>query len=180
MAKIELSMPYLLENEGGFTSGDGTNGFNGWTNYGITAPDLAEYLGAKLTTITEDMIKTLAQSTAGNIYKEQYWDKMRLDEVTDQGIATCIFDCGVNMGIYIGSLFAQKTCEALGHPLVFDGQIGGHTIAALNQCERLKFIKTYEALVWARYTTIVENNPEDKVYLKGWLSRAQRLLSLIG
>lgn len=34
-----------------------------------------------------------------NIYKQEYWDKLKLDHLTSQAVANEIFDTGVNMGI---------------------------------------------------------------------------------
>lgn len=175
MAKIENSMNYLLANEGGFTIDDG-----GPTMWGIVISDVAEFRGVPASSITEDDMRKLGVAEATAIYKKQYWDAMSLDSINDQNVATCIFDTGVNRGISIGAKYAQKTADAMGGSLNIDGKIGPLSIAGINACSRAAFIRRYESLVWSGYQAIVESNPgKYSIYLKGWDSRAQKLLTLI-
>lgn len=174
MARIEDSIEFIFQNEGGFTIDDG-----GPTNWGIVKRDVAEYRGILVSEVSTQEMQDLSKDEATKIYKQQYWDKLRLDDVQDLGVATCIFDTGVNRGISIGAKYAQKVCVALGAALVVDGQIGGMTIAAINKCSRADFIRHYEAMVYAGYTAILEGRPSFGIYAKGWYRRAARLLTLI-
>ncbi len=175
MAQIEKSIDYVLKNEGGFTIDSG-----GPTMWGITIPPLAAFRKVPVTSITEEDIRHLTVAEATEVYKEQFWDRMNLDGVGSQSIATCIFDIGVNRGTKIGQIYAQKVCNLIGpHMLVLDGKIGHASLFAINSCPRTQFIKQYEALVVAGYHAIAEHNPAKfHKYLKGWLSRAERLLTL--
>lgn len=174
MAKIENSIQYVLDNEGGWTIDDG-----GWTMWGIVVSDVAAYRGVKNSAITEGDMKNLTIQEATAIYKQQYWDKLSLSQLFDQNIATCIFDTGVNRGISVGAKYAQKACNMSGAGLTVDGAIGPKSLAAINGMARSEFIKNYESLEWAGYQAIAAGNPAkyDR-YLKGWDSRAKRLLSL--
>jgi len=175
MAKIEDSMPYLLENEGGLTLDDG-----GLTNFGIVKDDLAEYQGVPVNQITDEQIKALTKESVVPIYQELYWKALKLDDVTDQNIATAIFDTAVNRGVRICANYAQRTCVQLGHEdLLTDGRVGPKTLAAINQCARAAFIRTFEGLVWEGYKAILIRYPRDVIYQKGWQARAERLLTLI-
>jgi lysozyme family protein len=66
------------------------------TNWGISAPVLAEYL--RRTPTVNDM-KSLSYQTALQIYKKNYWDKQNLSLFNNQSIANLIYDGCVNHGI---------------------------------------------------------------------------------
>lgn len=177
MAEISLSLPYVYKNEGvGYETYPATDQP---TNTGIIAADVAKYRGVKLSRIAPQDVKDLTPEEIEAIYLQQYWNPLRLSEVNDQGIATCVFDSGVVRGIGIGAKYAQRTCNSLGSSLVIDGQIGLHTLAALNIQSRPQFIRQYVALMEAGYDAIIESHPGDARYKKGWYSRASRLLTLI-
>lgn len=173
MAKIELSMPYVLLNEGGYAE---PPQIDQPTKYGIIAATLAEFLGRP---VTKADIRNLSIETATAIYKKQYWERMGLDDVDDQNIATCLFDTGVNRGVHVGALYAQQTCNGLGARLVLDGVIGPLSKQEINYHQRALFIQYYERLEWAGYQAILSTHPEDEKYRLGWEGRAKRLLTLI-
>lgn len=174
MAKIELSIGYILENEGGFTNDAQDAG--GATNWGITHDDLSRWRKAPVS--TQD-VKNMTKAEAEEIYKAYYWAPLNLDGIDDQNIATCIFDTGVNRGIYIGASYAQRVAAELGHGLSIDGKIGPVSLAAINQCKRRDFIVDYYAFVKSGYDQIVAHNPTQRVFYVGWMNRARKLLSLI-
>lgn len=173
MATLELSMPYLLENEGGYTDKPVP------TNHGIEPIDLANYLREPVSTITAEDIKTLSMSTVNAIYREQFWNKMNLNLVDDQRVATCIFDTGVQRGKDIAAMYAQKICIAYGHPIVLDGYLGPRTAIAINSLTRSAFIRFFAQLEWAGYEAILSAHPDDEIYRRGWEARAKKLLTLI-
>lgn len=177
MAKFDDCIGYVLQNEGGYTNDPNDHG--GATNFGITAPDVAKFRRVPLSSITNTMMFHLSKVEAEAIYMSQYWNPLKLDQVADHGKAVCIFDTGVNRGISVGAKYAQRVCNLLGGALVVDGDIGLHTLAAINQSDRKAFIKTYESLVQAAYDAIIAHNPSQEVFRRGWMARARRLLSLI-
>lgn len=175
MAKIEGSLPYVLENEGGWTIDDG-----GWTMDGLVVDDVAAYLGVDPSQITEAQMKDLEPAEVAAIYKQIYWDKMNLDSIKEQAIATTIFDTGVNMGVHVGGIFAQQVANAMGGGLSLDGAIGPLSAKAINECDKHTFIAMYEKFVMARYEALVRENPAKyQQYFAGWSARAKRLLTLI-
>lgn len=177
MADFDKALEYVVENEG--------RGYETWpqtdqpTNTGIIAADISEWKKIPKARVSAEDVKNLSWSDIRAIYKQFYWDKIRGDEIFDQGIATCVFDTCVVRGLGTGIKYAQRTCNLLGGALVVDGEIGLRTLASLNQIPREKFIKVYENLEAAGYLAIVSAHPEDERYLKGWLNRAKRLFSLI-
>lgn len=177
MADFNAALPYVILNEGkGYEEQPRTDQP---TNTGIIASDIAEWKKLPISQITKDMVKSLSPDEINSIYKALYWDKIRGDEITDQGMATCLFDTCVNRGLATGIIYAQRTCNLLGGSLVADGVFGSYTLAAVNNTDRSKFIKTFENLEAAAYLAIVAAKPEDKRFLQGWQSRAKRLFTLI-
>lgn len=177
MAEISLSLPYVFQNEGiGYETYPATDQP---TNTGIIAADVAIYRHVPLSQVTANDVKNLTRDEINAIYLEQYWNPMRLGEVNDQAVATTIFDSGVVRGIGIGVKYTQRTCNSLGGALVVDGQIGAHTLAAVNKLDRASFIRRFVLLMDAGYDAIVAHNPHDARYLHGWLARASKLLTLI-
>ncbi len=124
-------------------------------------------------------MKSLDRSEIDSIYFEQYWGPLRLNEVHDQGIATTIFDCGVNRGISIGAKYAQRVCNLNGGALVIDGHLGMRSIASLNAQNRKYFISHFVALMESGYDAIIHAHPSNEKYRRGWFARANRLLTLI-
>lgn len=134
----------------------------GETKYGISSRTYA----------TED-IKNLTLDRAKFLYYRDFWSKLRLDDLRGD-IAGEIFDTAVNMGQSVATEFAQRTCNYLGSKLVEDGKMGPLTIQALrNYPYPIDILKILNALQLSRYVTIVQENPSQKRFAKGWLKRIQ-------
>ena len=67
-------------------------------------------------------------------YKKEYWDKAKLDKVYEQKIADEIFIFGVNVGMTIAIMKAQKLVGAKA-----DGWVGNETLGKLNSFDVNKF-----------------------------------------
>jgi lysozyme family protein len=158
-----------MANEGGFT--DNPNDHGGPTNYGITQADLARWRG---TSISAADVKNLTVSEAEEIYEAFYWDPLECDQIQDQGIATAILDCGILNGIGTCARMAQQVVG-----VAVDGHIGPETIDAINAFSRAQFINKLIAELLSRYKAIVDSNPSQEVFLKGWAARAERLQTLV-
>lgn len=177
MANFKEALEYVKLNEGiGYSTYPETDQP---TNTGITRSALADYLHVSISSISDDLIKSLTQDNISDIYRKLYWDKIMGDQIEDQGIATCIFDTCVNRGTKIGVIYTQRTCNMLGAALVADGIFGLYTLAAINMQHRPSFIKTFENLETAGYLAIVASHPEKERYLRGWMNRAKKLFTLI-
>lgn len=66
------------------------------TNHGISAPLLAKYMGK--TPTVEDM-KNLSYEKALEIYKKEFWNRLKLEHLKNQSIANIIYDGCVNQGV---------------------------------------------------------------------------------
>lgn len=171
---FEQALDYTFANEGGFSNDAADHG--GATRYGITRAEAARWR-KKPVSVAE--MKVFPIEEAKSIYKAWYWDTMSLDKVSSAPSAICMFDIGVVMGIGIPPKFAQAICNAHGGSLVVDGHIGPMTLAAVNALDANVFVRDFSAKTEARFRGIVANNSSQSVFLKGWLNRAHRLLTLI-
>ena len=77
------------------------------TNRGITADDYTIYLG-RIPTV-QDM-KAMPRQAAMAIFIKNYWNHLRGNEITNQGIANDIYDACVNEGLVTG---IRQTQEAV-------------------------------------------------------------------
>ena len=152
---------------------------NGWTFMGIyqnVHPHWAgwdEILGAlALNSDVKKISKTLFDSEnlraqVRAFYKEAYWDRMRLDEVTSQLKANEIFIFGVNVDVKPA---VRVTQQLVG--VVNDGIVGEQTLAAINRYDEARFDKEFDRAELRYYNKLIENNPKFRVYANGWRNRA--------
>lgn len=174
MTRFERALEYLLANEGGFSNVKEDRG--GATKYGITREEASRWF--KRPVSVEEM-KTLSKDTAKEIYESWYWRPLYCDGVISDNIAICLFDLGVVRGISIPGRYAQTIANKNGFTLAVDGHIGYRTLAALNSLEEKMFIEEFSRLAENGFNNIVKFRPSQKVFLKGWLNRARRYLTLL-
>lgn len=129
MADFNLAIGPTLQNEGQYEIQTTDLGayFHGaliGSAYGISAPTLAQYLG-RTPTIAD--MKGLTVDTAKAIYKKQYWDVIRGDEIKNQLVANKLFDTFVNT-FKEAIILAQRT---LG--IKETGVMDNATLLAINQ-----------------------------------------------
>lgn len=145
--KFDTALKAILKFEGGYVNDAKDPG--GETKYGIS----------KRAYPNED-IKNLSLARAKEIYKADYWDVCRCDNLPDP-LALFVFDCAVNQGTNTAIRMLQ---EVVG--VKADGVIGQKTILAAIQ------IPQEDALLYlvARVFRYVRTNGFER-YGKGWLKR---------
>lgn len=157
MASFEQAIVKTLAHEGGAKFTDDPNDGGGATKYGISKrayPHLD--------------IRNLSEFQAREIYKRDYWDRVRGDDITSQLIAENVFDTCVNMGVRTGSRLAQI---ALGI-VPADGIIGSESLARINSTDEKAFLAAYTIAKVARYTHICNRDRTQQRFLLGWINRA--------
>ena len=153
MANFNYCIEKVLVNEGGYVNNKNDSG--GETNFGISKrayPDLD--------------IKNLSREKAKEIYKRDYWDRIKGDDITDDEIAFEILDTCVNMGVRTGTKLVQFVLGAK-----TDGILGNKTLFLVNSADQELFISKFKLAKISRYMYIVKKNPKNKVFLAGWLNR---------
>ena len=100
-------------------------------------------------------------------YKEVFWDKARLDELSQQK-ANEIFIFGVNAGMKRAIQLAQRVIG-----VEDDGVLGPKTFQALIDFPDEVFDVHFDIQEEKYYDAIIEKNPSKKIFARGWRARAQ-------
>jgi lysozyme family protein len=139
----------ILINEGGYVNDPNDPG--GETNFGI----------CKRAYPNVD-IKNLTVEQATDIYRKDYWDKCRCDELPSciQGL---VFDTAVNQGTKIAIVLLQRALK-----IKEDGVIGMQTIATAVAHASPALVRDYTVVRVIRYVGTVNFDR----YGAGWIRRA--------
>ena len=101
-------------------------------------------------------------------YRDEFWNKMKLDEVLYQNTAEEIFIFGVNAGKRTAIRKAQKIVGA-----VQDGLIGPMTIKALNDYNEAEFDMKFDNMEIEYYDYLIAKKPSFEIFKNGWRNRAE-------
>lgn len=178
MANFNLFIPEIQAAEGGYQDYDSDTGNynsigeNVGTNHGINAKVYERYIGRVPTVL--DMQNMSAQ-TALEIFKNQYWDRVKADQINSQPVAETLTDMTINAGGN-GIKIMQRTLNQLGHDLTIDGGFGNLTLAAVNATNQrdlfvlynVNRLEYYENLRFTSYNTWRD-------FMKSWKNRVQNM-----
>ena len=154
MKSFDEIIEQVLHHEGGYVN-DPTD-LGGETNFGITKrfyPDVD--------------IKNLTKEGAKEIYKRDYWDKNRIEEVP-QELWHIYFDMCVNMGRRTAVKILQRAANSKGKGLTVDGGMGPSTIGALKGVG-IERVRAYRVKY---YVDLINAKPEQEKFYFGWFRRA--------
>ena len=150
------ALKQVLVYEGGYVNNPNDPG--GATNKGVTQ---AVYNQWRLSHgEAKQSVKFLASQEVQAIYKNNYWDKIKGDQLAD-GVDLATFDLAVNSGVNRAIKMLQKVSG-----VADDGIIGPATIAAANKDP----VKTVKALCDARLA-FLESLSTWRFFGKGWANR---------
>ena len=144
----------IISREGGYVNDPKDPG--GETNFGISKrayPDVD--------------IKNLTEDGAKDIYKRDYWDKYKCEDLS-KDLRHIYFDMCVNMGAGRATKIVQETANAKGADLKVDGFIGPKTISALKGVE-LERVRAYRVKY---YANLVVRKPDLGKFYFGWFKRS--------
>lgn len=116
---FDRALSLVLKHEGGYVNHPKDPG--GATNKGITIATFRRYVNAKG---TPDDLKRITTAQAGIVYRKQYWNAIKGDDLPD-GVDYAVFDFAVNSGPARAAKYLQAVVGA-----AQDGRIGPATIAA--------------------------------------------------
>lgn len=167
MADFALAAAETLKHEGGYFYNHTTGEV---VNMGITLATLRS-LGILHTSgppLQSDIyfVKSLAEDEAKDIYHQQYWEPLHLDQINSQEVANKVFDIGVNMGVVSAARFLQNACG-----VTADGIVGPLTIDRANSHNPDDLLVEIRAKAAERYQQIASANPAMAGNLPGWLNR---------
>jgi lysozyme family protein len=158
---FEQCLALVLKHEGGYVNHPKDPG--GMTNLGVTKRVWEEYVGHS---VDEAAMRALGPQDVAPLYKKNYWDKIRGDDLPS-GVDYACFDLAVNSGVGRAAKFLQ---QAVG--VSADGVIGPATLDAIEKanprdlateiCDlRLNFLQSLPTFAtfgkgWSRRVSEVE------------------------
>lgn len=175
MANVSKLLPFILSWEGGYVNDPIDKG--GATNMGVTIATWRNvgYDKDGDRDIDVDDLKLLSKDDVlSRVLKPHYWDKWKADQIKSQSVANILVDWVWGSGAN-GIKIPQKL---LG--LTVDGIVGPKTLAAVNSSDSLALFNAIKAEREAFLYRIVERNPTQKRFIKGWLNRLNALKYEIG
>lgn len=159
--RFRLAVDVVLRHEGGYVNDPADPG--GETKFGISKrsyPDLD--------------IASLTKAQAVEIYRRDWWEPYRYNEIKALDTATKVFDLSVNMGPTAAHRCLQRALHACGQRhVVIDGLIGPQTLQAANSVKpKAMLLAALRAEAAAHYRALIERRPEMARFAKGWENRA--------
>ena len=153
----------ILHHEGGYVNHPEDPG--GETNLGVTKRVYQEWGG------TKDM-KDLTFDDVAPIYKKNYWDKMKCDDLPS-GLDLCVFDFGVNAGPGRAAKYLQTLIGT-----VADGGIGPNTLAKLKEYTDKTGVKETITNYQNKRQSYYEGLSTFKTFGRGWTRRVEETTKL--
>ena len=153
----------ILHHEGGYVNHPEDPG--GETNLGVTKRVYQEWGG------TKDM-KDLTFDDVAPIYKKNYWDKMKCDDLPS-GLDLCVFDFGVNAGPGRAAKYLQTLIGT-----VADGGIGPNTLAKLKEYTDETGVKETITNYQNERQSYYEKLSTFKTFGRGWTRRVEETTKL--
>lgn len=165
MTRFEECLPFILKWEGGYVNHPSDRG--GATNKGITQRNYDSWRikqGLSVRTV-----KDITDDEVHSIYLTEYWARAGCPTLPEP-VDLVVFDCAVNSGVSRAVKWLQK---ALG--LNQDGLFGAKTNAAVLACNPLETALEILVIREDFLSDVVDANPSQIVFLKGWHSRLDSL-----
>jgi lysozyme family protein len=153
---FEQSLKMILHHEGGYVNHPSDPG--GRTNLGVTQAVYEDWVDGP---VTEDQMRSLTVADVTPIYKRNYWDRVKADDLP-AGVDFCTFDLAVNGGTGRGAKMLQKVVG-----VTQDGGIGRNTLAAVSRMSPVDIIENYAAQREAFYRRLKTFD----TFGRGWLRR---------
>jgi len=168
----------VLRVEGGYVHHPSDPG--GATRYGITE-QVARRHGY------DGDMRDLPTALAQRIYRDEYWDELRLDKVeaiAGPEVAVQLFEAGVNVGTRRVAQWLQRCLRAFNQrgstyrDIDVDGIVGPETLKALRSFINFRRIKTgastlrkgINGLQAAHYITLAERDERFEDFVFGWIA----------
>jgi lysozyme family protein len=161
MAEFNPAFDRMIRDEGGFVLHNVPGDRGGQTYAGIARNMHPKWPGWSVT----DAGGTPPAQLVHDFYRAHFWDDIRGDQITQQAVASDIFNFYVNTG-RPAKVLAQVVVGATP-----DGVFGPRTVAAINAFDPEKFVLSYALAKITRYRDIVQRDRTQLKFLLGWLNR---------
>lgn len=151
----------LLHHEGGFVNHPKDPG--GMTNLGVTKAVYDKWIGREA---TEQEMRDLTPEDVAPIYKKNYWDRVKGDDLPS-GVDWACFDWAVNSGSGRPAKALQRCVGATP-----DGAIGPMTLRAVAENESKKLVEG----VYTQRQKFYEDLKTFETFGRGWTRRNKETL----
>ena len=151
----------LLHHEGGFVNHPKDPG--GMTNLGVTKAVYDKWIGREA---TEQEMRDLTPEDVAPIYKKNYWDRVKGDDLPS-GVDWACFDWAVNSGSGRPAKALQRCVGATP-----DGAIGPMTLRAVADNEPKRLVEG----VYTQRQKFYENLKTFETFGRGWTRRNKETL----
>ena len=151
----------LLHHEGGFVNHPKDPG--GMTNLGVTKAVYDKWIGREA---TEQEMRDLTPDDVAPIYKKNYWDRVKGDDLPS-GVDWACFDWAVNSGSGRPAKALQRCVGATP-----DGAIGPMTLRAVADNEPKRLVEG----VYTQRQKFYENLNTFETFGRGWTRRNKETL----
>jgi lysozyme family protein len=177
MADFNQAAAKTLKLEGGYQDNPSDHGnLNSrgelvGTNHGITAKTYENLFG-KVPSKQDMLNLTTGQAVA--IYKSNYWNPIKGDQLINQSIANNLFDCAINQGIPGVNYIVQRALQKFTN-IAIDGKFGPLTLSAINQYSGQSLFSAISAEREAAYIKL-KDTATGKVWFTVWIDRIKNFV----
>jgi|GEM_PF-5999398 len=173
-ARFDGFIEQLRKFEGGYSNDRDDRG--GETNHGVTKATLADYHAAFDDPAVSTDVRKLSAEEAKRVLRIFYYDRYRVNEISDAATARHLFDISVNPGPARAGRWAQQAVNAIKSEQVLeeDGVMGSRTRAAINNLSPAELARLNDLLSdkrMANYEEQMAKNRTQEKYRPGWTSR---------
>ncbi|NJD23141.1 MAG: hypothetical protein FIA82_10815 [Melioribacter sp.] len=200
MADFEISYSLTNQLEGGYANDPDDKG--GETYRGIARKFHPEWEGWKIVDEVKGQTRQRDGGQVSNVesindvldeneelhemikkfYKEEFWNKIQGDSITNQSIANEVYDNAVNMGPDKSIEYLQRTINILNknqlsyNDIPVDKSMGIKTLIALSACIKAlgvkRIVNVINGFQVKHYLELMEKNPTQEKYI-GWFNRVE-------
>ena len=182
----QVAIDHLMGVEGGSKFTDISTDRGGKTRYGVTEAKAIEFKSVWPTYKFNGDMSTLSYELAFHIYETDYWNKLKLDDLSKIHplLADRLFDIGVNRGTGTAGTYLQRLLNVFNgrgklYPdMKIDGSIGPLTVNAVKAFVAARGHDGAKALILGllslqntSYIAIAENDSTQEDFSLGWANR---------
>lgn len=182
---FDRAVNFVLKKEGGYVNHPNDKG--GETNLGITKATALANKDIWAKHNWNGNMKTLPVSFAKEVYRRNYWDKIKGDTLLEIHplLADHMFDLAVNSGPTVPTKHLQEALNLLNDrqkdykDTGVDGKIGPGTFTALRAFAKRRgeqgledLVLTLVAMQTRLYLSLSANNETQEAFTNGWLRRS--------
>lgn len=176
MSSFDLAIPVIMHHEGGWVNDPADSG--GETNFGWSMRTILQLgltpkdLGINAESFSPGSLKLADRVKCQELYRIHFWNKVGCGNITDQTVATKVFDASVNIGPQRACKLAQQAANACGQSVSVDGDLGPKSYKAINSIESKTFMEAYAKEMSDFYLGLIATKPKLAKFKKNWLGRA--------